>query len=106
MIYRSYHLRKRLYLPIFQWYEFFVWYSCLNFRYLTNAIDWYSQCVPGTAATTAKTTTKATTTAAATTKTTTAGASNPTPTLYLCGDSTMAKNGANDGSTDGMFIYT
>lgn len=24
-----------------------------------------------------------------------------TPTIYLAGDSTMAKNGANDGSTDG-----
>ncbi|KAI1848479.1 hypothetical protein JX265_008739 [Neoarthrinium moseri] len=28
-----------------------------------------------------------------------------TPTLYLCGDSTMAKNGANDGYTDGWGQY-
>lgn len=28
-----------------------------------------------------------------------------TPTLYLCGDSTMAKNGANDGDTDGWGQY-
>ena len=28
-----------------------------------------------------------------------------TPTVYLCGDSTMAKNGANDGSTDGWGQY-
>lgn len=28
-----------------------------------------------------------------------------TPTLYLCGDSTMAKNGANDGDTDGWGSY-
>ncbi|KAH8734163.1 SGNH hydrolase-type esterase domain-containing protein [Ilyonectria robusta] len=28
-----------------------------------------------------------------------------TPTVYFCGDSTMAKNGANDGSTDGWGNY-
>ncbi|TRX97174.1 hypothetical protein FHL15_001968 [Xylaria flabelliformis] len=28
-----------------------------------------------------------------------------TPTVYLCGDSTMAKNGANDGDTDGWGQY-
>ncbi|KAI1270366.1 SGNH hydrolase-type esterase domain-containing protein [Xylariaceae sp. FL1019] len=28
-----------------------------------------------------------------------------TPTLYLCGDSTMAKDGANDGDTDGWGQY-
>jgi len=28
-----------------------------------------------------------------------------TPTIYLCGDSTMAKNGANDGATDGWGQY-
>lgn len=28
-------------------------------------------------------------------------AERATPTLYLAGDSTMARNGANDGSTDG-----
>jgi rhamnogalacturonan acetylesterase len=28
-----------------------------------------------------------------------------TPTVYLCGDSTMAKNGANDGATDGWGQY-
>lgn len=28
-----------------------------------------------------------------------------TPTLYLCGDSTMAKNGAGDGDTDGWGQY-
>ncbi|KAF7559179.1 hypothetical protein G7046_g4984 [Stylonectria norvegica] len=28
-----------------------------------------------------------------------------TPTVYLCGDSTMAKNGANDGDTDGWGSY-
>ncbi|KAI8633892.1 carbohydrate esterase family 12 protein [Xylariaceae sp. FL1651] len=28
-----------------------------------------------------------------------------TPTIYLCGDSTMAKNGANDGDTDGWGQY-
>ncbi|KAH6655070.1 SGNH hydrolase-type esterase domain-containing protein [Truncatella angustata] len=32
-------------------------------------------------------------------------AARATPTLYLCGDSTMAKNGANDGDTDGWGQY-
>ncbi|KAF3921078.1 hypothetical protein AA313_de0205549 [Arthrobotrys entomopaga] len=59
--------------------------------------DYYSQCLPGTAATTKATT--ATTKTSATKTTTTA--SNPNPTLYLCGDSTMAKGGAGDGATDG-----
>lgn len=31
-------------------------------------------------------------------------AERASPTLYLAGDSTMAKNGANDGSTDGEFL--
>lgn len=52
----------------------------------------YSQCLPGGVATT--------TSAATTTK-----AAAATPTLYLCGDSTMAKNGANDGDTDGWGSY-
>ncbi|RVD80550.1 uncharacterized protein DFL_008445 [Arthrobotrys flagrans] len=70
--------------------------TCVSGYTCTYSNDWYSQCIPGTAVTTASTTT--TTTRAATTTT---AASNPTPTLYLCGDSTMARNGANDGSTDG-----
>ncbi|KAF3186770.1 hypothetical protein TWF788_002992 [Orbilia oligospora] len=70
--------------------------TCVSGYTCTYSNDWYSQCLPGAAGTTAKTTT---TTARA--ATTTAAASNPTPTLYLCGDSTMAKSGANDGSTDG-----
>ncbi|KAK6523167.1 hypothetical protein TWF694_006062 [Orbilia ellipsospora] len=78
--------------------------TCVSGWTCTYGNDYYSQCLPGTAATTkttttsAKTTTKTTTTS---TKTTTAAATNPTPTLYLCGDSTMAKGGAGDGATDG-----
>ncbi|EPS35507.1 hypothetical protein H072_11069 [Dactylellina haptotyla CBS 200.50] len=72
--------------------------TCVSGYTCTYSNDYYSQCIPGTAATTTtKTTTKATTTSTKTTTTST----NPSPTLYLCGDSTMAKNGANDGATDG-----
>jgi len=77
--------------------------TCQSGYTCTYSNAYYSQCLPGTAATTAKTTTKA---AATTLKvTTTAAASNANPTLYMAGDSTMAKAGAGDGSTDGWGQY-
>ncbi|KAL5348598.1 hypothetical protein ACLOAV_006015 [Pseudogymnoascus australis] len=55
--------------------------------------DWYSQCIPGDGGN-------------PTNPTTTAPAPAGSPTLYLCGDSTMANRGANDGYTDGWGSFT
>lgn len=67
--------------------------TCVSGYTCTFSNDWYSQCIPGTGSPNPTTPT--------TPPTTTTPAPGGKPTLYLCGDSTMARSGANDGYTDG-----